>query len=87
MASKDDNKRKYADDGTEEEAEEAPSKKQKTIGDNNGDNGDENGDDDNSNDDDNSSSTDDYSSEPKEEVSSEKVEMNLPTSSEEELLI
>jgi hypothetical protein len=86
-ASKDDNKRKYADDGTEEEAEEAPSKKQKTIGNNNGDNGDENGDDDNSNNDDNSSSTDDYSSEPKEEVSSEKVEMNLPTSFEEELLI
>jgi hypothetical protein len=82
-ASKDDNKRKHIADSAEEEVEEASLKKQKTIaddGDENGDDGYDNDDDDNGNDDD-SSSTDDYSSEPEEE------EMNLPTGSEEELLI
>jgi hypothetical protein len=68
----------------------APPKKQKTIGDNHDNDGDDHGDDgddDNGNDDDSSSTDDDdYSSEPKEEVSSEE-KMNLPTSSEEELLI
>jgi hypothetical protein len=39
MAAKDDNKHKYVVDSTEEEAEKAPLKKQKTIG------GDDNGDD------------------------------------------
>jgi hypothetical protein len=73
MASKDDNKCKYAD-GVEKEA---PPKKQKMIGD-------YNGDDDNC--DDSSSSTDDYSSN-SEEVSSEKEEMNLLTGCEDELLI
>jgi hypothetical protein len=65
MDSKDDNKRKCAN-GVEKEVEEAPPKKQKTIGDDN---------------------VDDYSLEPKEEVSLEEEEMNLPTGSEEELLI
>jgi hypothetical protein len=62
MASKDDNKHKYAS-GIEEEAEASP-KKQKMIGDDN-----------------DSSSIEEYSSELEEE------EMNLPTGSEEELLI
>jgi hypothetical protein len=74
--------------------EEAPLKKQKMIGDDNGDdigdddnnNKDKDNDNDNDNDDD-SSSTDDYLSEPKVEVSSEEEEMNHPTGSEEELLI
>jgi hypothetical protein len=74
MASKDDIKCKYAD-GVEKEA---PPKKQKMIGD-------YNGDDDNC--DDSSSSTDDYSSNSEEEVSSEKEEMNLLTGCEDELLI
>jgi hypothetical protein len=81
MASKDDNKHKYVADGAEEEAEKAPLKKQKTIGDD--------GDDDNGNDSSSFSSSindDDYSSKPDEGVSSEE-EMNLPTDCEEELLI
>jgi hypothetical protein len=82
MASKNDNKRKYAADGAEEEAEEAPPKKQKTIG------GDDNAND--HNDDGNNSSSswtdDDYSWEPEEGVSLVE-EMNLPTRSEEEFLI
>jgi hypothetical protein len=83
MVSKDDNKCKYVANNPKEEAEEVPSKKQKTItddGNDNGDDGDDSGDDD-------YSLTDDYSSEPEEEVSSVEEEMNLQTSSEEELLI
>jgi hypothetical protein len=89
MASKDGNKCKYAADSAEDEAEEAPLKKQKMIG------GDDHSDDSNDHDHDNNSndssssslSTDnDYSSEPEEEVSSEE-EMNIPTSSEEDVLI
>jgi hypothetical protein len=66
-------KRKYAANSTEEEAEEAPLKKQKMIDDGNGDA-------DIGNEDNNSSSIDDYSSELEEG-------MNLPSGSEEELLI
>jgi hypothetical protein len=77
MASKDDNKRKYATDGAEEEAKEVPLRKQKMIGDDNSD-----GDDDDSS---SSSTNDDYSSEP-EEVSLQE-EMNRPTGSEKELFI
>jgi hypothetical protein len=85
MTYKDDNKRKYAVDGTEEEAEEASPKKQKTIC--GKDNSDNHGDDDNCNDSSTFSSIDDdYSSELEEEVCLE-VKMNIPTSSEEELLI
>jgi hypothetical protein len=74
MASKNDNKCKYATDVTEEEA----SLKKKMIGD-------DDGDDDNNND--SSSSIDyDYSTETEEDVSS-KEEMNIPTSFEDELLI
>jgi hypothetical protein len=40
MASKNDNKRKYAADGAKEEADEALPKMQKMIGDDNGDYGD-----------------------------------------------
>jgi hypothetical protein len=70
MASKD-NKRKYAD-GVEDEAEEAPLKKQRTI----------------DNDNDDSSSSDNFLSELEEEVSSEEEEeMNLPAGFEEKLLI
>jgi hypothetical protein len=93
MASKDDNKRKYSVDNTEEEA---PLKKQKMIGgDNNGDDhgndGDDNDDDhDDEGDDDGdssfSSTNDDYSSEPEEEVYL-KEGINIPTGSEEKLLI
>jgi hypothetical protein len=82
MASKDDNKRKYAGNDAEEEV---PLKKQKTIsGDDNGNdynNHDDDGDDEGDDDGDSSSLTDDdYSSEPEEE-------MNIPTGSEEKLLI
>jgi hypothetical protein len=75
MASKDDNKHKYAFDGVQEEAEEAPSKKQKMIGgddsgNNHNNNGEDHGGDDNGNDDDSCSLIDDdYSLEPEEEVS------------------
>jgi hypothetical protein len=83
MASKDDNKRKYVADGTEEEV---PLKKQKTIGsddntddhsndsNNNNDHGDDNGDNDGDTSSSSSSSSsmdDDYSSEPEKVVSSE----------------
>jgi hypothetical protein len=86
MASKDDNKCKYAANGTEEEAEEAPPKKQKMIGGDDNDD-DHSDDDDHSGNDSSSSSTDsDYSLEPSEEISSEE-EMNIPISYEEELLI
>jgi hypothetical protein len=54
MASKYDNKRKYAVDGSKDEAEEAPPKKQKTVG---GDDHGDDGDDDNGNDNDDSSSS------------------------------
>jgi hypothetical protein len=83
MASKDDIKHKYVADGTKEEAE---PKKQKMISDDNG--YDDDDDDDNGNDDDHSSSStdNDYSLELEEEVSLE-AETNLPTGSEEELLI
>jgi hypothetical protein len=93
MASNDDNKRKYSADGTEQEAEEAPSKKQKIIGDDdhgddNDDEGDDHGDDGDDDGDSSSSSSssidDDYLSES--EVYS-KEEMNIPTGSEERLLI
>jgi hypothetical protein len=91
MASKDDNKCKYEANGAEREAEEVLPKNQKTIGNDNGDDKNDNGDDgDNNNGNDSSSSpssTDNYSSEPEEEVSLEEEEMNLPTSSEKELLI
>jgi hypothetical protein len=58
----------------------APLKKQKMIGD-------DNGNDISGNDNDDSLSTDDYSSEMEEEVSSEEEEMNLWIGSEQELLI
>jgi hypothetical protein len=98
MASMDDNKRKYSTDGAEEEV---PPKKQKTIGSDdigddhsndgddhadNDDDGDDEGDDDGDPSSSSSSTDDDYSSEPEEEVSSE-GEMNIPTGSEEKLLI
>jgi hypothetical protein len=83
MASKDDNKHKYAADGDEEDVEEVPPKKQKMI--DNG-NNDYNGDDDDSDSSFSSSSIDYYLSEPEEEVNSEE-EMNLLTDSEDELLI
>jgi hypothetical protein len=75
MASKDNNKHKYATNGTEEEAEEVPPQKQKMISD------------DNSDGDDSSSSTDNYLLKPEEEVSLEEEEMNLSASFEVELLI
>jgi hypothetical protein len=90
MASKDDNKNKYAVDGAEEEADKAPLKKQKTIGDDDNsdnhnndsedhdDDGNDEGDDDGTSS--SSSTDDDYSSEPEEE-------MNIPTGSKEKLLI
>jgi hypothetical protein len=97
MASMDNNKHKYSADGAEEEA---PLKKQKTIGgddsgDDHGNDGDDHADNDDDGDDEgdddedpssSSSTDDDYSSEPEEEVSSE-GEMNIPTGSEEKLLI
>jgi hypothetical protein len=76
MASKG-NKHKYAHD-TKEEAEEAPLKKQKMIGNDNGDADDS---------DSSSSSTDDFLSEPEEEISSDEEEMNLPAGFEEKLSI
>jgi hypothetical protein len=87
MASKDDNKCKYAADSAAEEVEEALPKNQKTIsGDDNGvDDGDEHGDDEDSTSS-SSSTNDDYLSEPNEEVYS-KEEMNTLTGSEEKLLI
>jgi hypothetical protein len=51
MAFKDDNKRKYIADGAEEEAQEAPLKKQNAIATDDDDNEDDNRDDDNDNDD------------------------------------
>jgi hypothetical protein len=95
MASKDNNKHKYSTDIAEEEAEEAPPKKQVMIGsddhgndsdnrDDHGDDGDDEGDDDG--DSSFSSIDDDYSSEPEEDVSSEE-EMNIPTNFDEKLLI
>jgi hypothetical protein len=76
MASKG-NKHKYAD-GTKEEAEEAPLKKQKMIDNDNGDADDS---------DSSSSSTDDFLSEPEEEISSDEEEMNLPAGFEKKLSI
>jgi hypothetical protein len=75
IASKDDNKRMYADGAKNEAEEEVPLKKQKMMDDCNDIDGDSS-----------SSSTDDYSSELEEEVSS-KGETNLSVGSEEELLI
>jgi hypothetical protein len=64
---------KYAADGAQEEAEEAPRKNQKMIRGETGDDGDDDDDDDNGNDDDSSSSStdDNYLSELEEEVSLE----------------
>jgi hypothetical protein len=98
MASKDDNKCKYAADDAEEEVKEAPPKKPKTIGgsDDNGDDHNNDGNDSDDHDDkgddgeDSSSSSsstdDDYSLELEEEVSS-KEEINIPIGSKGKLLI
>jgi hypothetical protein len=82
MASKEDNKRKYAADGTEEEAEEVPLKKQKMIGgeyncddhgngsndhDDDGDDGDDDDESSSSSSSSSSSTDDDYKLEPEEE--------------------
>jgi hypothetical protein len=75
MASKYDNKHKYATDGVEQEA---PLKKQKMISDD-----DDNGDSSSSS---SSSTNDDYSSEPEEEVCS-KEEMSILTGFKEEFFI